>query len=78
MPVHAVDAGVDLAVDEPLRVRGVPLQHPAPRLAPFQLVSEASPEALRVAVGFFVHGCVLDHGLLHEFGGRLEDAVFVK
>ena len=51
VPIDAVDAGVERAADEPLRVRRLPLEHARPRREPLELLGEAGPEGLRIALG---------------------------
>ena len=49
--VDAVDRRVQLAADEPLRVRRLPLEHCVPRLRPLQLAREPRPERFGVGRG---------------------------
>ena len=47
VPVEAVVAGVELAADEPLRERLVPLEHLVPGLEPVQALGGLPPRTLR-------------------------------
>jgi hypothetical protein len=50
VPVEAIDAGVDRAAHEPLRVGGVrPVEHLRPGLEPVERLGLLRPEAVRVA-----------------------------
>src|SRR4030095_4780947 len=51
VPIDAVDARIQGATDEPLRVRRVPVEDLRPLRKPVELLGEASPERLRVAIG---------------------------
>ena len=46
MAVEAVDAGVELAADEPLRVRRLPVEHPVPRAATIRARRRSRPRTL--------------------------------
>ena len=48
MAVEAIGADVQLAADEPLRVRRIPLEHLRPGLNPLELLGEVLPERFRV------------------------------
>ena len=78
MAIDAVDAGVQLSVAEPARVRRIPLEHLRERALPLELAGEAGPEGLGVARGVVVDRCVA-----HDRGGRerrrrLEVAIFAE
>ena len=45
--VDAVDAGVERAADEPLRVRRLPVEHLRPRRRPLELRAQSPPRTLR-------------------------------
>ena len=48
--IDAVDARVQRAADEPLRMRRLPVEHLRPRREPLQLRGESGPERLRIAL----------------------------
>ena len=78
MTVEAVDAGVDLSADEPLRVRRLPVEHRVPRPRPFELAREPRPERLRITLGLSVDALVARDGLRTKLRGRRERAVFAE
>ena len=49
--IDAIDARVERAADEPFRMRRLPLEHLRPLREPLQLVGEACPERLGIALG---------------------------
>src|SRR5215203_5207087 len=49
--IEAVGGGVELAVDKPLRIRCVPVEHPGPRLDPLEFFRELLPERFRIFRG---------------------------
>ena len=58
VPIHAIEAGVDLSTHKPLGVRRLPLKHFLPGLRPGQLFGKLLPEFLRVAGSFGVNAGV--------------------
>ena len=50
MAIEAVDAHVQLAADEPLRVRRIPLEHAVPMPRPLELFREVRSNVTKVAV----------------------------
>jgi hypothetical protein len=76
--IEAVDARVDRAADEPLRVWRLPVEHRVPTPGPFQLRGKSRPERFRIAFGFGVQRLVARHGLGAEFRGRRERAVLTE
>ena len=62
VPINAVHAGVQLAANEPLCVRRLPIEHLRPRRRPFELSCEASPERLGIALRFCIDAFVLHAG----------------
>src|SRR5688572_28392890 len=78
MTVDAIDAGVQLSIDEPVRVRRLPADHLAPGLDPFQLARERLPERLGVAGGPLVDRGVVGNRLRLPPGGRGKTAVFLE
>ena len=75
--VHAVDGGVDLAADEPLRVGRVPVQNGVPLPIPLEPAGLLLPEAESVG-GRGVIGVRLDVGVRGELRGRREATCFVE
>src|SRR4029078_1622164 len=60
MSIETVDARVQLAADEPFRVRRLPLEDAGPGLEPFQLPGERRPECLRILLAALIYGRVGD------------------
>src|SRR6187200_625607 len=58
MAIDAVDARVQLAADEPLGMRRLPVEHSRPRREPLQLRRESRPERLGIGVGAGVDALV--------------------
>ena len=78
VPIETVDADVELAADEPLRVRWLPIEDLVPRLDPLELTRHARPKCLRVFFGFLVDRLVLDPSVFAKSIGRRELAPFLK
>ena len=78
MPIDAVDARVQRAADEPLRVRRLPVEHLAPRCGPFELGCEVGPEPFGIRVGAGVNRFVADVGFGPERRLGLERAIFLE
>ena len=76
--IDAVDAGVQLSADEPLRVRRLPVEHLRARALPLELAGEAGPEGLRIALGLVVDRCVAHDARRPERRRRIEVAVFAQ
>ena len=76
--VDAVDAGVELAAHEPLRVGRRPLEHRVPRPHPLEFLREAGPEGLGIGGRARVDLGVVDVGGGAERGARLEAAVLAE
>ncbi|KAF5036628.1 hypothetical protein DSECCO2_573080 [anaerobic digester metagenome] len=70
MPVQAVVGDVEFSVDEPSRVRVVPLPDPVPRLEPDQFTGDPVPEGFRVA-----HELLVGPGVIRCPGCRLAPGV---
>ena len=68
--VEAVVGDVELAADEPLGVRRLPLEGLPPRLEPVELPGETLPEPDGVLRGLSVDGGAVDVGALGELLGR--------
>src|SRR5207302_7400252 len=73
VPVEAVLRDVQLAAEEPLRVRRLPLEDLAEGLTPLQRLRLLCPEPLEVAVGPLVDLGVADVGLRRELGRRRKE-----
>src|SRR5579859_7576176 len=82
MPVKTVVAEIDLAADEPLRPRQVPLEDFLPRAEPMQLLCDAAPELLGVRFGIGAHLLVLrgtlDQRALAELLRRVKATLLVQ
>ena len=78
MPVEAIHRCVELAAQEPFRVRWLPLQHAIPRPAPFQLLRPVRPITFRVLPGAVVRHGVPHVGLGFEGFGRREAPLLVE
>src|SRR5262249_12073232 len=76
--VEAVDADVQLAADEPLRVRRGPLEDLVPGLDPLELAGEFRPEAFGGFVRALVDRRVGDVRRFCELGRRGELAVLFQ
>jgi len=76
--IDAVDAGVELAADEPFRVRRLPFEDARPRRDPFELAREAGPERFGVGIRPRVDRGVVDHGVAPELVGRREAAILLQ
>jgi hypothetical protein len=65
MPIHAVDAGVQLTADEPFREAAASRDlMPWPR--PLELAGQSRPMSLGIAVGIGVHAFVTNDGVSAE------------
>ncbi len=82
MAVERVVGEIGRSADEPLRVRRLPLESPAPRLEPVQLARGGGPEGLgRLRGGgrqFRARGLARNARGLGEGGGRGKGAAFLK
>src|SRR5580704_1543510 len=80
--VEAVIGEIDLAADEPLRPREIPVENFVPLFEPMQLAGDAAPEFVgfgdRFLVEVFVFLAALNMGTAAEFGGRLEATLLLK
>ena len=74
--VEAVDAGVQLAADEPLRVRRLPVEHGRPRTRPLELAGQARPECFGISRRLRIDALVGRDSLVLECLGRSEGAAF--
>ncbi len=74
VPVEAVVGDVELAADEPLRMRQLPFEHLRVGLEPVEHLGLLAPEALRIERGVFVHFAIFFErfyvGALAEFFRR--------
>src|SRR5207247_5041489 len=75
--IQAVLRDVQLAADEPLRVRRLPLEHLRERLPPEQGLRLLRPETLEIALRALVDARVLHVRLRRERGRRREAAVLL-
>ena len=64
--VQAVDADVQLAADEPLRMRRLPVEHGRPRTRPLELACQARPERFGISLRFGIHALVGRDSLVAE------------
>ena len=80
MAIEAVDADVELAADEPLRIRHVPRVELAPRLHPVEPVALFGPEGAKAVLGGgAVEDARIGHdGVRHELLRRRERAVLAQ
>ena len=78
VPIEAVHGDVQLAADEPLRMRRLPVEHRVPRPRPLQFAREFCPEAFGIAGGIGVNLLVAHAGLIAERLRGWEAAVFVE
>ena len=79
MTVETVDAGVDRAADEPLRVRRLPVEHAVPGTRPLELAGKSRPERFRIAFGVGVDGSRRDTcARLRKSGERRKRAIFAE
>ena len=82
MPVEAVVGDVELAADEPLRERRLPVEHLLPGLEPGDVLARhLGPESLRVARAECAERLRLlcgPVGALGEFRGRFEDTLLAQ
>jgi hypothetical protein len=76
--VEAVDADVDLTADEPLRVRGLPVEDTVPLPRPLELVRKPRPETLGIFFGVRVELLVANVRLRAKRVGWSERAVFAE
>ena len=76
--VQAVHRRVELAAEEPLGVRRLPLQHAVPRSYPFELLRPVRPITFRICPGAVVGAGVMHVCLLLELIGRGEAALLVE
>jgi hypothetical protein len=76
--VDAVVGDVELPALKPPYPGRVPGQDPAPRLEPVQLLRLPGPEPLEVGGGLSVDVLGLDHGVLTERRGRLDDPALLE
>ena len=80
MTVEAVFAHVELATDEPLRVRAFPVEHLLEGLAPGEFLRFAAEELVRALDRLVIHLLVLRHradaGLFGKLRTRLEHTIF--
>ena len=74
--IEAVHRDVQLASDEPLRVRRLPVEHLVPAARPLQLIREFRPERFRIAIGLRVDLFVPNAGLAAERRWRGESCDF--
>src|SRR5439155_14379143 len=78
MAIEAVVGHVELAADEPLGVRRLPLQRLLPRLEPVELPSALLPELHGIPRGLGVDRLLVHHGVLHERLGRGKLALLLE
>src|SRR6185436_16042044 len=78
VPVDAIDARVNRAADEPLRMRRLPLEHCRPFGKPFELRRERRPECFGILFRALVDTRIVDVGFRAELGGWHETAIFLK
>jgi hypothetical protein len=77
--IDAIDRHVDLAADEPFRMRWIaPVEHPGPLAAPLELGGKTGPESLWISFGFFVWPGVVGNGVGAKISGRFEHAILVQ
>src|SRR3982751_5916163 len=76
--VEAVDRRVDLATDEPLRVRRLPVEHALVRRHPFELGRLVGPVGLRVGGGALVDAGIVGLSSGPERRWRLELPVLLQ
>ena len=76
--IEAVDAGVQLAADEPLRMRRLPVEHACPRARPFELAGTASPRTLRDRDRLRRRRCRRGRRRVRESRRRGKGAVFAE
>ena len=76
--VETIHRGVELASEEPLRMRRLPLQHPIPRATPLQLLRPVRPISFRVPPRALVRAGVAHVGLGFEGVGRGEPPLLVE
>src|SRR5262249_44713311 len=76
--INTVDAGVQLAADEPLRVWRLPVEHAIPALRPLELSGKPCPVRFAVARGLRVQIVVFDVSLRAELLRRREAPVFAE
>lgn len=80
--VDAVEAEVELAVNEPLGYREIPVEDFGPGLEPAKIAGGLGPEGFGIGDGAVVEGFVFGEGLdvrgRGEFRRRRKDAVFAK
>src|SRR5947208_2565611 len=77
LPIHGVDARVQRAADEPLRVRRLPLQSRRPRSIPAKPLRLLLPEGDAVPVGLVVE-LRLGIGVASQVRGWFEATVLVQ
>jgi hypothetical protein len=75
--IHAVDRGVQLAPDEPLGERDLPVQHVGPRLGPLERPGLLLPPGSGIGIGLLIDAR-LGVGLGDELFGRFETATLVQ
>ena len=73
--IDAVDAGVQRAADEPLRVRRLPVEHARPRREPLELRAKPAQKAFGIPLGARVDVLVAHVGLRAKRLGRRKRAV---
>src|SRR5579875_726954 len=82
MAIEAIGTDVELAADEPLGVRLVPLQYFLPAAHPLQRFGLFSPETLRIVLTILpeplVFGHIFDVGSGSEFRRRGEYTLFLE
>ena len=78
VPVETIDADVQLAADEPARVRRFPVEDFRPRLRPLELGSKSGPERLGIRRRASVDGFVVDARALTKVLRRRDDARFLE
>src|SRR5262249_26622223 len=78
VPVDAIDRDVQLAADEPLRLRRLPVEDLLPRPVPVELLREALPEADVVPLGLAVDRGIRDVRALRELPRRRELALLLQ
>src|SRR3977135_1391491 len=76
--IHAVDAGVQLSADEPLRMRRLPVEDGRPGTRPLELTGQARPERLGISLRIRIDALVgCDRLCLKRLGWR-KRAAFVE
>src|SRR6185369_4764498 len=76
--VNAVDAGIQLSAEKPLRVWRLPFEHLGPGRGPLEFLREVLPESFGIRVGARIHRVVANVGFGAKRRSRLECAIFLE